>query len=110
MKPLFPENHPALNDLPPELQEVLRRYDASRSDEDLNAVLFAVLVDLGAEVERESITDATDFMQDLGLESLVLAEFVFFFEDVFDVEITNESLSKMQSLGELKSFLKTQIA
>jgi acyl carrier protein len=103
------ESRDAYKNLPVSLQGALKGYVISKSNDDLDDVLYAVLLDLGAEIERDAIRDETDFMQDLGLESLVLAEFVFFFEDVFDVKITNEELSSMHSLGELKAFISQKL-
>lgn len=110
MSPSFDENDEAFLDLPEGIQDLLRRYRESPGNKELDAVIFAVLKDLGAEVAPESVTDETNFIEDLGLDSLSIAEFVFFFEDVFKIKITNESLNQMKTLGELKRFLRNELA
>jgi len=110
MSPSFDENDDAFLDLPEGIQNLLRRYKESGGSAELDAVVFAVLKDLGADVSPESVTDETNFVEDLGLDSLAIAEFVFFFEDVFKIKITNESLNSMKTLGELKRFLRSELA
>ncbi len=110
MTPIFNESNEAIQELPAELQEALKCYDNSRTDSDLDAVIFAVLKDLGPNSISAEISDETNFIKDLGLDSLAITEFVFFFEDVFRIRITNEELSEMNSLGELKAFLKGKLS
>lgn len=110
MSPIFDESDDAFQDLPEGLQDALRRYSETRADSDLNAVIFAVLEDLGSVPIADTLSDGTNFMEDLGLDSLAIAEFVFFFEDVFKIKITNDSLARIRSLGELKAFLKAELA
>lgn len=101
------ESSDAFQDLPDPLRDALKRYAASRSDEDLNEVILGVLGDLGADVS--AITDDSNFIEDLGLDSLSITEFVFFFEDIFSLKISNEELGQIQTIGALKSYLKTRI-
>lgn len=110
MNPSFDENDDAFQDLPEGLQNTLRQYGETQENEELDAVIFAVLKDLGADLRPESVTDETNFVEDAGLDSLAIAEFVFFFEDIFKIKITNESLAKMKTLGELKDFLENELA
>jgi acyl carrier protein len=110
MTPIFHESNEAIQDLPAELQEALKRYDETRTDSDLNKVILAALRDIGPNSVSGEVTDETNFIKDIGLDSLAIAEFVFFFEDVFSIRISNEELSEMRSLGELKSFLKEKLS
>ncbi len=110
MTPVFDESSDAFQDLPAGLQDSLRRFSESRSDEDLDAVIVLVLADLGADLEAEGLSEEANFIEDLGLDSLAIAEFVFFFEDVFRIKISNEALAEMRTLGSLKAFLKTEMA
>jgi acyl carrier protein len=109
MTPIFNESNEAIQDLPTDLQEALKRYDETRADGDLNKVILAAIRDIGPNSISGEITDETNFINDLGLDSLAIAEFVFFFEDVFTIRISNEELSEMRSLGELKAFLKMKL-
>jgi acyl carrier protein len=49
-------------------------------------------------VEKESITLESDFMLDLGLDSLDKAELVITIESYFDIRITDEVAPKMQTV------------
>lgn len=110
MAPFFDEKSDAFHDLPASLQRALRQYAETTTDEDLDAVIFAVLNDLGGEIDAASLGPETNFIEDVGLDSLAIAEFVFFFEDVFRVKISNDSLAEMRTLGALKEFLKSEMA
>lgn len=108
MTPRFDESNEAIQDLPIELQQALKRYAQTGSAEDLNTIILLVLKDLGAEWRGE-LSDEVSFIRDMGLDSLAISEFVFFFEDFFQIKITNEELLAMSSLGELKLFLSDKL-
>jgi len=109
MVAIFDTNNEAIRELPDKLVEALKRYHASRSEADLDVVIYSVLLDLGADVDPEAIPDETFRIRDLGLDSLAIAEFVFFFEDVFGLKITNQDLAKMETLNALKSFIRSKL-
>ena len=106
----FDDSNEAFKDLPEALQELLNRYSETGEERELDAVITAVLKDLGSDVENSSLSDQTNFIEDLGLDSLAIAEFVFFFEDIFKIKITNEALSKITTLGGLKRFLAFELS
>ncbi len=109
MTPILNENSDAFQDLPEEMQLVLKRYESSRSSNDLDSVILSMLKDLGADPEDETLSDETNFIQDLGLDSLAIAEFVFFFEDLFNIKISNTDLGALRNLGELKLFIQEKL-
>ena len=109
MSQILDQSSPAFLDLPESLQVLLKRYADTGADSDLGNVVLAVLSDLGASAAADEVSDETNFIEDLGLDSLAIAEFVFFFEDVFQLKITNEELPGMRTLGELKAFLKAKL-
>jgi len=98
-----------IQDLPEELREVLCRFAETQSDADLTELIVAVLKDLGTEMDGFEMTDDTNFIVDLGLDSLAITEFIFFFEDVFEFRITNEDLAQMKTLGVLKTYLRQKL-
>jgi acyl carrier protein len=49
-------------------------------------------------IEKESITLESDFMLDLGLDSLDKAELIITIENYFDIRITDEVAPKMQTV------------
>ena len=109
MTPNFDLNNEAIQDLPPELQGALKKYAQSGSEEDLTSVIVVVLKDLGAGFGGSELSNETNFIEDLGLDSLAISEFVFFFEDFFRIRISNEELLSMKTFGELKTFLSGKL-
>lgn len=109
MTPKFDASNKEIQDLPRELREALKQYAHSGRVADLNTVIGVVLKDLGAAVEESELSDDTNFIQDVGLDSLAISEFVFFFEDFFQIRISNEELLSMKTIGELKAFLATKL-
>ncbi len=59
-------------------------------------------------VEAESITEASNFKEDLGADSLDLFEMVMAFEDEYGVEIPAEDLEKILTVGDVVDYLKTK--
>ncbi len=49
-------------------------------------------------------------MEDLGYDSLAVAETVFFFEDLFKVRIQNTELMTVRTIGELEQFVVKKLA
>lgn len=99
----------ALADLPESLRASLERFRATRSDESLHALVAAALSDFSPEARAAELRDDTNFIEDLGLDSLSITEFVFFFEDAFDIRIANEQLAELRTVGALKDFLKSRL-
>lgn len=103
-------NREAMEDLPQELQEPLRRFMATRDENDLSDLIRAALSDFSDQELPEELSGDTNFIQDLGLDSLAITEFVFFFEDVFNLKINNDELASLSTLEELKQFLLRKLA
>jgi acyl carrier protein len=57
---------------------------------------------------KEQITMESKFMEDLGADSLDIAEMVMEFEDKFEVNIPDDAESKLKSVGEVVKFLQEQ--
>ncbi|MFA6959895.1 MAG: acyl carrier protein [Opitutaceae bacterium] len=55
------------------------------------------------------LPDSARMIDDLGFDSLALAEIVFFFEDLYRVSITNEELMRISSVGELRVFIRSKV-
>ena len=58
--------------------------------------------------EAESITEDLSLTQDLMLTSLEVVSMVGDFEDVFDIEIADEEIMKMKTVGDILEYLKKQ--
>ncbi|MGN0341942.1 MAG: acyl carrier protein [Roseburia sp.] len=69
------------------------------------------LKDLIAEqldVDKEKITEESNFNEDLGVDSLELFELVMSLEDTFGVEIPSEDLEKIATVGDVVEYLKSK--
>lgn len=51
-------------------------------------------------VEKEKITPSSNFVNDLGADSLDTVELVMELEEEFDIDIPEESADKIQTVGE----------
>jgi len=59
------------------------------------------------DVNTDNITEATNFKDDLGADSLDLFELVTDLEDEYHIEIPAEELEKMTTVGRLMDYLKS---
>ncbi|HET9151130.1 MAG TPA: acyl carrier protein [Gemmatimonadales bacterium] len=60
-------------------------------------------------VEREKLTPAASFMEDLGADSLDTVELVMAFEKEFDIDIPDEDAEKMRTVGDAMNYLHAKI-
>lgn len=58
------------------------------------------------EVEAETITADTDFVQDLNADSLDVVDMLMSLEDEFDVEIPDEEIENIHTVGDLVTFIE----
>lgn len=54
--------------------------------------------------------DSTEFMADLGMDSLTMIEAIMMVEESLGISIKNEELLDLRSVGDLKDFIKKKIA
>lgn len=54
------------------------------------------------------ITEESNFKDDLGADSLDLFELVMAFEEEYSVEIPSEDLEKIQTVGDIMTYLKSK--
>ena len=52
-------------------------------------------------VNRESVTEKTDIANDLGADSLDIAELMIAFEDEFDIDIVEEDAQNITTVGQV---------
>ena len=104
---------PQLANFPPEVKEAYQRYLANRDPEAVQVIVMAALTDfMPRKSSARSSPPADDqrLMKDLGYDSLAVAEAVFFLEDLFDVKIGNRELIHLQTVGELRAYVVSQLA
>ena len=58
--------------------------------------------------EEDSITEETNFKDDLGADSLDLFELVMALEEEYGVEIPSEDLEKITTVGAVMDYLKSK--
>ena len=57
-------------------------------------------------VDAEKVTAEASFVDDLGADSLDIVELVMSFEESFDIEIPDEDAEKIQTIGDVVTYLQ----
>ncbi|MDD3692869.1 MAG: acyl carrier protein [Oscillospiraceae bacterium] len=58
------------------------------------------------DVEEDAITPETNIADDLGADSLDVVDMLMSLEDEFDVEIPDEEIEKMQTVGDVVTYIE----
>ena len=58
------------------------------------------------DVEEEKITAETDLQEDLGADSLDVVDLLMSIEDEFDVEVPDEEIENIKTVGTLVSYIE----
>jgi len=58
------------------------------------------------DVDEDTITVETDIQEDLGADSLDVVDLLMSIEDEFEVEIPDEEIENIKTVGELVSFIE----
>ena len=58
------------------------------------------------DVEEDSITADTNIVDDLGADSLDVVDMLMSLEDEFDVEIPDEEVDKIRTVGEVVAYIE----
>ena len=58
------------------------------------------------DVDEDTITVDTDVQEDLGADSLDVVDLLMSIEDEFEVEIPDEEIENIKTVGELVSFIE----
>lgn len=59
------------------------------------------------EVDKDSITENTNFMNDLDADSIDLVEFILQLEDEFGAEIPDDEAEKIKTVSDAVSYIKS---
>lgn len=94
---------------PVEARDAYERFRTTGDNEALSQVILAAVRDFMPKrnLGNGSMELRSDMklMEDLGYDSLAVAETVFFFEDLFQVRIQNTELMSVRTIGELQAFV-----
>jgi acyl carrier protein len=94
---------------PLEVRDAYRRFGETRDPAALHLVILAVLRDHLPKPREGALTEELRLIEDLGFDSLAVAEIVFFFEDLFQVRIENRELLEVRTVGEVARFVARKI-
>lgn len=58
------------------------------------------------QINEEEITPDAELVNDLGINSLELADLIFVFEEEFDTEISDDDLRTFKTVGDVAEYLE----
>ncbi len=61
------------------------------------------------EVEEDAITTETDIQDDLGADSLDVVDMVMSLEDEFEIEVPDEDIESLRTVGALVSYIEARV-
>jgi acyl carrier protein len=102
-----PANPPktTLARFPAEVLEAYERYQSSGDAGAVEALVLAAVVDYrpSGTGAPPAVDDRTRLLEDLAYDSVAVAELIFFFEDLFDLTLSNEDIIGVRSVGDLRA-------
>ncbi len=107
--PPISESAAQLRRFPAEVREAFGRFCATGDVPALHLVVLAVVRDYMPRPDGLALTDEMRLIEDLGYDSLAVAETVFFLEDLLEVRIENKELLQVRTVGELRSFVTRKV-
>ena len=61
------------------------------------------------DVEEDKVTEAASITDDLGAESLDVEDLVMSFEEEFDIEIPDDQVEKIKTVGDIVKFIEEKV-
>jgi acyl carrier protein len=75
---------------------------------DLSVRIQSIVADqLG--VEQSEVTKDASILDDLGADSLDVVELVMTLEDAFDIEVPDDAVEEMRTIGDVQRFVESHI-
>jgi acyl carrier protein len=107
------EQEDRIKHLPAEARAAFGRFQAAGDPAALDPVVCAILEDFiprNPGVPLAQLPGSTLLIVDLGFDSLAITEVVFFAEDLFGINISNEEIIQVRSLDDLRRFIRSKVA
>ena len=98
-----------LQRFPQEVRDAYQRFCSTGDIAALHIVVLAVVRDYMPRPAESELTDEMRLIDDLGYDSLAVAETVFFLEDLLQVRIENQELLQVRTVGELRGFVTRKV-
>ncbi|HVU35535.1 MAG TPA: phosphopantetheine-binding protein [Opitutaceae bacterium] len=98
---------------PPGTFEAACEFRRTGSTEYLTPVIVGVIERYVEREFRPKLRMARDdlrLVDDLGIDSLTMMEIVLLAEDVLRISVTNEELTQLRTLGEIRTFITAKVA
>ncbi len=77
------------------------------SDAEILAKVIKVTVE-ELSVKEEEVTEAASFTEDLGADSLDVVELVMAFEEEFGIDIPDDDVTQLKSVGDAVNYIKNK--
>ena len=61
------------------------------------------------DVEEDKVTEAASITDDLGADSLDVVDLVMSFEEEFDIEIPDDQVEKIETVGDIVKFIEEKV-
>lgn len=61
------------------------------------------------DVEEDKVTEAASITADLGADSLDVVDLVMSFEEEFDIEIPDDQVEKIKTVGDIVKFIEEKV-
>ncbi len=94
---------------PREVQDAYSSFCRTGDMTAVDVVIIAALKEFMPRKPTQEITDQFRLIEDLGYDSLAVAELVFFLEDCFQVRIETQGLVSLRTVGDLRAFVVSKL-
>src|SRR5438128_163114 len=99
--------------LPPEARTAFRQFQTNGDPAVVDPLVLAILEDFipkSPDTPLAQLPGTTRLIDDLGFDSLAITEVVFFTEDLFGINITNDEIIQVRTLDDLRGFIRAKLA